>query len=52
MKVGVLQVFISTAASFGVGPILYNFTEKAFATARYLATASFSNSSTTDNENK
>ena len=40
-RVDVQQVFISTAAVFGIGLLWFNFNEKVFQTVRYLVAAPF-----------
>ena len=44
LKVDVLQVFISTAAVFGMGLLWINFNEKVFKTVRNLVAAPFKSS--------
>ena len=44
LQVDVQQVFISTAAVFGIGLLWINFNEKVFQTVRYLIAAPFKSS--------
>lgn len=49
-KVDVLQVFISTAAIFGIGLVWFNFNEKVFRTVRDLVKAPFTDTNTPTNQ--